>query len=153
MLIYAIFHCLRLRYRESKASKSKTKCINLVMVSYLIIISSILTRSFAFFVFSASSSFHSSLFPNDDCTYFVMILIESMIITKFGIHLFVMLRFRIAETDATKISIWFKIVCCSLFLSNCCSPIFWILSFMCFQIYLEFNTWICISIINRVYFY
>ena len=118
LLTYAIFHCLRLRYRESNASSIKVKCISLAMVSYLMIISSILIRSLssvAMFIFIFPASYHSILFPRNDCTYYVFIQMELGITAKFAAHLFVTLRSRIADIDAHNTSIWFKIVCRSLF--------------------------------------
>ena len=118
MLIYAIFHCLRLRYRESKASPIKLKCINLAMVSYLMIVPSISRRilaSIAMFIFIFPASYYSTLFPGDDCTYYVFIQMEQSFLSKFAIHLFVTLRSRIAHINAEKTSIWFRIVCGSLF--------------------------------------
>ena len=118
LLTYAIFHCLRLRYRESKTSSIKLKCINLAMVSYLMIISSILMRSLAsvaMFIFIFPASYHSTLFPGDDCTYYLFIQMELGITAKLAAHLFVTLRSRIADINAHNTSIWFKIVCPSFF--------------------------------------
>ena len=114
MLIYAIFHCLRLGYKESKASSIKLKCINLAMVSHLIMIASILSRGFSAIVhllLFLPDSYHLSMFPGSDCTYYIVIIVELSIVTKFAIHLFVMLRSRIADIQTQNTSVWFKIVC------------------------------------------
>lgn len=114
IFIYGIFHFLRLRYRNSKPPKNK--CINLATVSYLVIICALFARLFVIFFGDIPSYFHSSIsFMNEGtCTDYVKTVSEFTIIIKFGVHLFVVLRSRIAEINNGKTSIWFKIVCIQL---------------------------------------
>ena len=119
MLTYGIFHCLRIRYRPSKVEKTKRKCmcINLTTISYLIVAASTI-GPFISSIFNGLPflplSYHSPLFA---CTYYTMILVELSIITKFAIHLFVVLRSQIPSVIGEKRPIWFKIVCDSLLIS------------------------------------
>ena len=72
------------------------------MVSYLMIIPSLLMRSLAsvaMFIPIFPASYHSTLFPEDDCTYYVFLT------AKFASHLFVTLRSRIADITAQNTSI------------------------------------------------
>ena len=112
IIIYGLFHFLRLRYRNiSNPKPSKRKCFSLPMISYIIIFSALFSRLFKLCSLIIPSYYHLSLLViNQSCTYYVLIAIELNIVIKLGIHLFVILRSRIVESHSAKRSIWFKIV-------------------------------------------
>lgn len=112
VVICLAFHILRLKYRNlTRPKPSKRKCINLPMISFIIIISTLLSRLFKISILIIPAYFHlSPLVVDESCTYYLLAAIEINIVIKFGIHLFVILRSRIVESHSSKRSIWFKIV-------------------------------------------
>ena len=112
IITYGVFHFLRLRYRTlSNPKPSKRKCINLPLISYIIIISSLLKQFFKLFSLIIPSYYHDSVFVTISCECYTILVIELHLIIKLGVHLFVILRSRIVESHSSKRSIWFKIVC------------------------------------------
>ena len=106
IILFGIFHFLRLRSRDVKPTRQK--CLNQEAVSYFVILTAL---TFRLFVLCTNEVIFPSIWNQQTCIYYSMVVIELNIIVKFWTHLFVVLRSQVAEIDNGTKSIWFKLVC------------------------------------------
>ena len=114
IIIYSIFHLLRIHFKDKpKPSSKRKKWINLKTVSFLAILSAMANRSITLLVYvPAYYFFHNSsanFLNNDTCKYLVIVHVELGAVQKLGRDLFVLLRSKVTEIDSKR-SVWHYIV-------------------------------------------
>ena len=102
IIVFAIFHILRLRFKPSIVS-NKNQWINIKNVSFLLILSSIIPRTFSVFLF-VPAYYGSNHFLNDSsCVYFIYTRILQDMLIKALIHIFIMLRCKVVANATHRV--------------------------------------------------
>ena len=103
--IYGILHCIRLHFRggERNTKSNAAVCkIGLKAASFLILIVYAVSRliSLFFYIPGTISNYHVT---DKTCSFFIKFMVIAGITGKFGNHLFVLLRSRLADFDRKRI--------------------------------------------------